>query len=108
MADNSLRWIDVAGVDEIAPGDVMGVDVDNLAIAVANVDGSFHAIGDICSHAHAYLSEGPLEGCQLECPLHQARFDVRTGEALTPPAVEPVPAYKTKVENGRVLIGLEG
>jgi 3-phenylpropionate/trans-cinnamate dioxygenase ferredoxin component len=76
---------------EVAPGEVKRIE--NPAIAVFNVEGTLFAISDTCTHAEASLSEGRVDGETVECPLHGACFDLRTGEALTPPAVEPVQIF---------------
>ena len=73
-------------------------------IVVINVDGEFYAVEDVCTHDGGPLGEGKLEGCQLVCPRHGARFDVRTGAALTMPAFEPAPTYEVRVEGDDVLM----
>ena len=97
-------WIDVAPTDEIAPGTVHTVDVDEVQVAVFNVDGELYAIEDQCTHDYFCLSEGELEGEEVVCPLHGARFDLRTGEATAPPAYEPVATYAVRIEDGRVQV----
>jgi 3-phenylpropionate/trans-cinnamate dioxygenase ferredoxin subunit len=81
----------VCAVSDLPPGGVKRID--DPAIAVFNVEGTLFAISDICTHAEGLLSEGTIEGEIVECPLHGATFDLRTGEALTPPAVEPVRTF---------------
>jgi 3-phenylpropionate/trans-cinnamate dioxygenase ferredoxin component len=81
----------VCAVSDLPPGGVKSID--DPAIAVFNVDGTLFAISNICTHAEGLLSEGTIEGEIVECPLHGATFDLRTGEALTPPAVEPVRTF---------------
>jgi 3-phenylpropionate/trans-cinnamate dioxygenase ferredoxin subunit len=73
------------------------VELQGQRIALFRRGDSFFAIGDTCTHAGGSLSEGFLEGYEVECPLHGARFDLRTGEALCAPAFEPVPSYPTRV-----------
>lgn len=97
-------WIDVAPVSELAPGAYKVVDVDDAAIAVFNLDGEFYAIEDVCTHDYAELTGGDIEGHEIVCPRHGARFDIRTGEALTPPAYEPVATLPVRVENGMVQV----
>lgn len=67
-------------------------------------DGSLHAISDVCSHGAVSLSDGEVEDCTVECWLHGSRFDLRTGEPLSPPAVRPVPVYPLTVDGERVLV----
>jgi 3-phenylpropionate/trans-cinnamate dioxygenase ferredoxin component len=81
----------VCAVSDLPPGGAKRID--DPAIAVFNVEGNLFAISDICTHAEGLLSEGTIEGETVECPLHGATFDLRTGEALTPPAVEPVRTF---------------
>ena len=100
MAD----WTDVAPAEEIAPGNYRVVDVEDVQIAVFNIDGDFYAIEDVCTHDYETLTGGCIEGCQIECPRHGARFDIKTGEALTPPAYEPVPTFPVRVEDGVVQV----
>ena len=97
-------WVDVAPTAHIGAGEFAVVDVDDVQIAVFNVEGEYYAIEDLCSHDFACLTEGEFEGCEVACPIHGARFDVRTGEALTPPAYEPVPTFPVRIENDVVQV----
>ena len=83
---------------------MLSVEVGNEQVLLANVDGSIHAVDDICSHAYATLSEGELTGEQVECPLHGGSFNVTTGEVLGPPADEPVRVYKVQIEGDDILV----
>ena len=76
-------------------------------IAVFNAGGELVALDDRCSHQEAYLSNGWLEGCEVECPLHGATFDVRTGRPAGPPATEPVQVYPVYIRNGLVFVTAE-
>jgi 3-phenylpropionate/trans-cinnamate dioxygenase ferredoxin subunit len=100
MAD----WVDVAAENELGPGQVRVVDVDGTMIAVFNIEGGFYAIEDVCTHDGGELASGTLEGDQIECPRHGARFCVRTGEALTAPAYEPTAVFPVRVENRIVQV----
>lgn len=101
------KWIVAARVDEISPGEVKYVEASGFRLALCNVDGEYYAIADECTHDGGPLGQGRLEGCQIECPRHGARFDVRTGRAVRLPAVVPVQTYPVKIEGGKVKIGLE-
>ena len=94
----------VARADDIPPGAKKIVEVDGVEIVIVNLDGAFYALEDVCTHDGGPLGEGRLEGCQLICPRHGARFDVRTGAALTMPAVEAAPTYAVRVQDGDVLV----
>ena len=96
----------LATVDEVGPGEIKQYLVDERFVALCNVEGEFHAFEDVCTHQFAYLSEGGLEGEQIRCPLHGAKFDVKTGAAKSLPAVKPVPKHEVKVENGNVYVAL--
>jgi len=97
---------ELAKADEVAPGEVKQYQVEGRPVALCNVDGELYAFEDICTHAFAHLSEGGLEGGQIKCPLHGAKFDVKTGKALTLPAVKAVPTHELKVKDGIVCVAL--
>jgi 3-phenylpropionate/trans-cinnamate dioxygenase ferredoxin subunit len=99
-----MVWIDVAAVADVPPGDYASVEIDGRFVAVFNVDGQFFAIDDLCTHDGGGLAGGAIEGDQVICPRHGARFCLRTGAALTPPAYEPVQSYLTRVSNGRIEV----
>ena len=96
----------IAGTDEVGPGEIKQYVVEERPVAVCNVDGELHAFEDICTHQFAHLSEGGLEGERIKCPLHGAKFDVKTGEAKSLPAVKAVPTHELKVEDGHVYVAL--
>ena len=96
--------VTVAKADDIPPGQVRVYEVGGRRIAVCNVDGTFYAIDDVCTHDGGPLDQGELEGEQIECPRHGARFDVRTGRALTLPAVRPVGTYPVQVKGSEVMV----
>jgi len=84
------------------------VQVDGENICVVNVDGNYYAIGSICTHEGGPLADGTLEGYEVECPWHNSKFDVRTGEVTNPPANEPEPSYEVKVDGNDILIKRQG
>ncbi len=100
------RFVKVATVSEIRPGQKKIVEVDGTLVVVINLDGEFYAVEDVCTHDGGPLGEGRLDtgSGQIICPRHGARFDVRTGDALTLPAFEPVPTYEVRVEGQDVLV----
>lgn len=99
-----MGWREVARVEDIPAEEALRVVVEGRAVALFHVEGAVYAIDDLCTHAEASLSQGYLDGCVIECPLHQACFDVRTGRVLEGPATEDVRAYPAKVEAGAVLL----
>ncbi len=103
MADPG--FVKVAQVSEISPGEMITVDYPTGdAVLIANVNGVIHACDDICSHAYASLSEGDIDGAEVECPLHGAVFNITTGEALTPPADSPIKVYQVQIEGDNILV----
>lgn len=97
-------WVSVAPTGELAPGQWRSVDVDGAQIVVFNLGGEYHAIEDVCTHDGGQLTGGQVEGDQIECPRHGARFCIRTGAALTAPAYEPVAIFPVRVENGVIQV----
>lgn len=98
------NWIDVCAIDELPDDDVKGVLVEGRDIAVYHVDGEVFATDGVCSHGKAKLCEGYLEAHEIECPLHQGRFDVRNGNAMCAPLTANIQIYPVKKFNGRVLV----
>jgi len=99
-----MTYVRVCGVRDVAPGAVIQVDVADKDVAVVHTGDEWYAIYDECSHAAIPLSEGDVEGCEIECWLHGSRFDLRTGKPTGPPATEPVAIYPVKVEGDDVLV----
>lgn len=102
-----MTWHPVATADSIAPGDYAQAEVDDLLIAVFNVSGEFYAIEDICTHDGGELTGGSLDNDVVICPRHGARFCLRTGAALSPPAYEPTRAFPTRIQDGIVEVDVE-
>jgi 3-phenylpropionate/trans-cinnamate dioxygenase ferredoxin subunit len=100
-------FVKVATRSELPPGAKKLVELDGRAIAVFNVDGGIHAIDDVCTHDGGPLAEGELIGCEIQCPRHGARFDVRTGRPLSMPAVEPVAVHTVDVRDDGIYLALE-
>ena len=98
-------FVKVAEVSEISPGEMKVVEVGEAQILLVNVEGNIHACDDICSHAYASLSEGDLNGDEIECPLHGSAFNVITGEALTPPAEDSIRVFEVRIDGQDVLVG---
>ncbi|MGH9072426.1 MAG: non-heme iron oxygenase ferredoxin subunit, partial [Acidimicrobiales bacterium] len=90
------------------PGHAARVELGDLPIALFNVDGTYHCLDDTCSHALASLSEGELhpKTCAIECPLHGSQFDLRTGEPVSLPAVEPVRVHQVELRDGLLFVAL--
>ena len=105
-----MYWFDVAPVDEFKPGQAKLVDADDVMIAVYNLNGEIYALEDNCSHHDVPIlgcgltMQELVEGEQLICPRHGARFDIKTGKALTPPAFDDVATFPVRVENGMIQV----
>jgi nitrite reductase/ring-hydroxylating ferredoxin subunit len=99
------EWVPVATVGDVSPEAGFRVEVNGRAIALWNVDGAIYATSDVCTHEETSLVDGDLWGEVIECPLHGAQFDVRTGAVLSLPAIFPLPTYPVRVENDTVYLG---
>jgi nitrite reductase/ring-hydroxylating ferredoxin subunit len=97
-------FVAVAQVGDLAPGEMKFVAVDRERIVLAHVEDGFYALRDVCGHRNAPLSRGRLEGCLIECPLHFAQFDIRTGKYVDGPLSADVPAYEVRVEDGTIYL----
>jgi 3-phenylpropionate/trans-cinnamate dioxygenase ferredoxin component len=95
---------DVAGVEQLEPGSALRVEVGDTPICLVRVGDSVRAVHDICTHAEFSMSEGWVEDDRIECPGHGAAFDLASGDALTPPAVHPLPTFRVELRDGRVLV----
>jgi 3-phenylpropionate/trans-cinnamate dioxygenase ferredoxin subunit len=99
------EFINVATVDEIPPGDSKLVEIGFTGIALFNLDGEIYAIEDMCTHDGGPLVEGTVvNGCEVKCPRHGARFDIRTGAALSFPAFEPTRTFAVRIEGNQVWV----
>jgi 3-phenylpropionate/trans-cinnamate dioxygenase ferredoxin subunit len=101
------QYVTFCKTDEIKAGQREVFDLDSGSIILFNVEGTFYAVENICSHEEYELAEGELEGCVLECPKHGATFDIRSGEQLSTPAYTPINIYAVRVEGDEVQVLLE-
>jgi 3-phenylpropionate/trans-cinnamate dioxygenase ferredoxin subunit len=106
LESDSIEYVPVFNKDDLMNGERIFVDIDDLAIVVFNIAGDYFAIGDVCSHDDGPLGEGQIEGYEVICPRHGARFDIRTGNANTLPAVIDIPAYPVRIEGDQIEIGV--
>ena len=98
------EWVTVAKEGELAPGAIQVVDVNDTQVAVFNLGGRYFAIADVCTHDAGQLTGGTVEGDEIVCPRHGARFSIRTGAALTAPAYEPTDTFPVRVEEGQIQV----
>lgn len=102
-----IIWHKACPSDSVTEDDGFGLKIGETRIGLYRLeDGGVHAIGDICTHEFAILSDGFVEGGAVECPLHFARFDIRTGKCHGPAAERDVPTYPTREEAGEIFVGI--
>lgn len=101
-----MPWIEVCDVDSLDEGEAVRVDVDP-PVAVFCADGEHFAIDDTCSHGQSSLSEGYVDDCVVECIWHYARFDLRSGKALTAPATVNLQTYPVAIREGRIFVQVD-
>lgn len=108
MVDNlaDYDFFEIASIDDLPNGERIFLDIGDQPVVVFNIAGGIFAIGDICTHDRGPLGDGDLDGYEVICPRHGARFDVRSGSATKLPAVAPTPSYPVRVTDGKIEIGV--
>jgi naphthalene 1,2-dioxygenase ferredoxin component len=101
------RWTDAAAEADIPDDDVIGAVVEGRDVAIYKTRGEIFATDNICSHGQAELCDGFLEGYEIECPMHQGRFDIRNGQPACAPVTEAIRSYPVRIEGGRVFVALD-
>jgi 3-phenylpropionate/trans-cinnamate dioxygenase ferredoxin component len=99
-----VKWIDAGPTADLHDGEAISIPVGRRMIAVVRSGGEYFAIEDVCTHDGAELTGGEVEGAEIVCPRHGARFCLRTGQALSPPAYEAVRVFETKISDGRLWV----
>lgn len=102
-----MSWVTVAAEGDVPERRVAVFEVGETRVAVCNVEGTFYAIDDVCTHDGGALDQGELDGVEIECPRHGARFDVRTGKVTQLPAFAPVKTYPVRVQDGQLQVDVE-
>jgi len=100
------QFVPVAQVSEVPDPGKLTVEVDDQIVVLVHLGGKFYCIDDVCTHDGGPLGEGELDGCQIICPRHGARFDVRTGEALTMPATQDTRSHEVRVDGNTISVKL--
>ena len=100
-------WVRAAGCGDLAEGEVLGVEGAGRSLALYAADDGRFATDNICTHAYACLSDGWLDGDVIECPLHAARFDIRTGKVLDPPATDDLKTYQVRLVGDEIQVRLD-
>lgn len=98
------NFFKVAKLADIPQGEMIGVNINDKTLAIANIDGELFAFDSECTHAAAWLHEGFLENSNVQCPLHFAEFDVRSGDVMEPPATLPVKTYAVRIQEDDVEV----
>jgi 3-phenylpropionate/trans-cinnamate dioxygenase ferredoxin subunit len=106
LEPDHLEYVVVAAVDELGDGDRLIFDIEGRSIVLFRIADGYFAIDDACSHDDGPVAEGEIEGHEIECPRHGARFDLSNGKALTLPAVTDIAAYPVRIDGDQILIGL--
>jgi ferredoxin-NADP reductase/nitrite reductase/ring-hydroxylating ferredoxin subunit len=101
---NDDDFVKVAETTDIQTSQMKEVQIDGESVCIANIDGKYYAIGNVCTHEGGPLADGKLEGFEVECPWHQSKFDMKTGQVTSPPASEPEPTYEVKVDGTSILV----
>lgn len=101
-----LEFVAIAAVNELPPGERLYVSIDDAQIIIMNLVGKYYAIGDVCSHDGNVLDDAPVEGFEVVCPRHGARFDIRNGTATSLPAIVGIPAYPVRISDGQIEVGV--
>jgi 3-phenylpropionate/trans-cinnamate dioxygenase ferredoxin subunit len=105
MSETGTGFVTVAKVGEIPEGAVKVVRLGDQSVALFHIDGGYYALDDICTHDGGELASGTIDGGVIECPRHGARFDIKTGDVLSLPAVVPVPTYAVRIEGDEIQVG---
>jgi 3-phenylpropionate/trans-cinnamate dioxygenase ferredoxin component len=100
----SAEWVDVGSAEAVTEGGALSAEVDGYVVLVVRCHEGVFAVEDRCTHDGEPLDGGEVDACEIICPRHGSRFDLRSGDALTPPAYEPLRTFAVRIESGRVLV----
>jgi 3-phenylpropionate/trans-cinnamate dioxygenase ferredoxin component len=104
--ESQAEFLEIIPASELPPGERLFIELDGKQVVIFNIAGMLYAIGDVCTHDNGPLGDGEIEGYEVICPRHGARFDVQTGEATLLPAAVDIPAYPVRVVAGMIQIGM--
>ena len=102
----SEEWVNVASTADLAEGNMMGVTIGDKEIAIFNIGGVYSATSNLCTHAYAFLTDGWLDGENVECPLHAGIFEVKTGKGMGPPIGEDLKVYPVRVSGDAIEVNI--
>ena len=100
----SEDFVKVDDIKDTQPSQMKEVEVNGEKVCLANIEGKYYAIGNVCTHLGGPLAQGKLEGYEVQCPWHGSRFDIRTGRVVRPPAMRSEPTYEIKIEDDNILV----
>ena len=100
----SEDFVKVDDIKDTQPSQMKEVEVNGEKVCLANIEGKYYAIGNVCTHLGGPLAQGKLEGYEVQCPWHGSRFDIRTGKVVRPPAMRSEPTYEIKIEDDNILV----
>ncbi len=106
LSPESCEFYEIAPASDLPGGERLFVEIGDQAIVIFNLAGRLFAIGDVCTHDNGPLGDGDLEGYEIVCPRHGARFDIRTGQVTRMPAGVDIPAYPVRVVDGKIEVGI--
>ncbi|MCL4561727.1 MAG: non-heme iron oxygenase ferredoxin subunit [Chloroflexi bacterium] len=106
LDETKVQYVSIAPVEALPDGERLFVEIGELSVVIFNIAGEFYAIADVCSHDSGPVGDGELEGYEVICPRHGARFDIRSGEVLSLPAVVDIAAYPIRIVDGQIEIGI--
>jgi nitrite reductase/ring-hydroxylating ferredoxin subunit len=101
-----MVWVKLASTTDLAEGDVLGLEAAGKQVALYRYGGQFYVTSNVCTHQFALLSDGYFEDGCIECPLHQGRFDIRTGSAQCPPLTEDIKVFAVKLDDEHIFADL--
>ena len=104
---SDTNWVDALSADDLPTDDVIGVMVNGRDIAIYAAGSEVYATDNVCTHGQARLCDGFLDGHEIECPLHQGKFDVRDGKPLCEPVTDALRSYPVRIEGQRVYVQLD-
>jgi 3-phenylpropionate/trans-cinnamate dioxygenase ferredoxin component len=105
--EEEIEYTEVAREDELPVNERLFLELNDQPIVILNLAGTLYAVGDVCTHDNGPLGDGEIDGFELICPRHGARFDIRSGKATRSPAFQDIPAYSVKIENGKIFLGIK-
>jgi 3-phenylpropionate/trans-cinnamate dioxygenase ferredoxin component len=105
--EEQIEFVEVAREEEIPVNERIFLEMNGQPVVILNLAGKLYAVGDVCTHDNGPLGDGELDGFELICPRHGARFDVRSGKATRSPAFRDIPSYSVKIENGKIFLGIK-